>query len=67
MGIVRAVENIATLRTNDPDLFDEDYLSAKNIQERLRRVEQFVEENGGNEGEGLRLERRFEAYKNELR
>lgn len=67
MGIVRAVEHISTLRTHDPDLFDEDYLSAKNIQERLRRVEQFVEENDGDEGEGLRLERRFRAYRNEMR
>jgi hypothetical protein len=67
MGIVRAVEHISTLRTNDPDLFDEDYLSAKNIQERLRRVERFVKENGGDEGEGLQLARRFQAYQDEIR
>ena len=66
MGIVRAVEHIAVLRGSDPDLFDEDYLSTKNIRKRLKRLEQFVESNGGNEGEGLQLERRFEAYQAEF-
>lgn len=66
MGIVHAVENITTLRSNDPDLFDEDYLEAKNLQERLRHVKSFVRSNGGGEGEGHELPRRFEAYRQEL-
>ncbi len=66
MGIARAVEHITTLRTNDPDLFDEDYLSARNLQERLRRLEEFLEENDGDEGEGMTMERRFQAYQSSV-
>lgn len=66
MGIVDAVEHITSLRSNNPDLFDDDYLEAKNLQERLKNVDDFVRSNGGAEGEGHTLSRRFQAYKQEL-
>ena len=66
MGIVNAVQRITALRTNDPSLFDEDYLEAQNAQERLRNVKRYVEANDGGEG-GLRLRRRFRAYDDEVR
>lgn len=64
-GIIDAVEHIATLRTNDPDLFDEDYLEAKNIQQRLQQIESFVHANDGESGQ--EMPRRFQAYQQEFR
>lgn len=66
MGIVRAVERMTALRANDPDLFDEGYLEKQNAQERLRKVQAFVDANDGTEG-GKRLSRRFRAYDGEIR
>ena len=53
-GIVRAVEHITALRTHEPDLFDADYLTVQNLEERLRRASTFVERHGADEGARLR-------------
>ena len=53
-GIVRAVEHITALRTHDPDLFDEDYLTVQNLEARLEHVSTFVEQHGGEDGAQLR-------------
>lgn len=63
-GIVEAVQHIASLRTHDPDLFDEDYLEARNLQNRLQEIESFLDPSDAVRGQ--RLPRRFQAYKQEL-
>jgi len=66
MGIVNAVQRITALRANDPSLFDETYLEARNARERLRSVTRYVEAHDGDE-DGMRLGRRFRAYDDEVR
>lgn len=63
-GIVQAVEHITALRTHEPDLFDEDYLTVQNLEARLQHVSTFVERHGGEEG--ARLRDRFRRYADPL-
>jgi predicted Zn-dependent protease len=63
-GIVQAVEHITALRTHEPDLFDEDYLTVQNLEARLQHVSTFVDRHGGEEG--ARLRDRFRRYADPL-
>lgn len=65
-GIHGAVQHIAALRTQDPNLFGEDYLEVENVQERLDHLSSVLRGlNGGKNG--ARLSRRFNAYGDEFR
>ncbi len=64
-GILEAAQHIAALRSDDPDLFEHDYLEEENIRKRLKEVRSFIRTEGATEN-GRHLPDRFRAYAKEF-
>lgn len=65
-GILEAAQHIAKLRSEDPGLFEHNYLEEENIRKRLKKIRLFIEAHEETEV-GKHLPNRFRAYAEELK